>query len=146
LALLVATATTWGENIIMPNYENEAETFSPSSIADHLYGVMNWTGETGWSTQAWLPNSPDFSPLADRGDSVHLQIFPQDNRWEPWQIPGKLGDCVAHARVDKGFRFVGVTYQTYAGAIPAWYDCGAFMHSSFPGNLIGHGEWGTWYK
>lgn len=146
LSLLTVTAQVWGENTIIPNYEDEAHNFSPSVVADYLYGVLNWTGETGWSTQAWVPNDPDFALLARRGDSVLLQIFPQDNRWEPWQIPTKLGDCVAHARVDKEFRYVGVTYQTYAGATPSWYDCESFMHSTFPGNLIGHGEWGNWYR
>lgn len=142
LSLLMTTAVSWGEDTILPNYENEAGTFSPEQVADYLYGYANWDGLTGWSTQAWLPNDPDFMPLVE--DPVLLQIFAADNRWEPWQIPIKLGDCVAHAR-DKGFTYVGVTYQTYGGAQPSWYDCGAFMHSTFPGNVIPHGDWPIWY-
>jgi len=144
LALLVLTAQSWGENTIIPNYENEAETFSPSLLTDHLYGVMDWDGDTGWSTQAWLPNDVDYTPFRVQ-DPALLQIFPKDLRWEPWQIQSKMGDCVWHAR-EKGFRYVGVTYQTYGEAVPSWYDCESHMHSTFPGNLIAHGQWGEWYR
>lgn len=143
LALLVSTALVWNESIILPNYEDEADTFPPSLLADHLYGVMDWDGQTGWSTLAWLQNNPDYTPLTERGDSALLQIFPEDNRWEPWQIESKMGDCVAHAR-DKGFTYVGVTYQTN-DAVPTWYDCESHQHSTFPGNVINHGEWDKWY-
>lgn len=142
LALLVTTAQVWGADTILPNYEDEADTFAPADVADHLYNVLDWDGQTGWSTQAWLPNDPDFTAL--NRDPVLLQIFPTDAGWEPWQIETKLGDCVEHARA-KGFAHVGVTYQTYADATPGWYDCGAFCHSTFPGNSIGSGQWGAWY-
>lgn len=144
LSLLISTAQAWGTDTILPNYENEAERFSPAAVADYLYGYADWDGLTGWSTQAWLPNRPDFTPL--NKDPVLLQIFPQDNRWDPWEIPQKLGDCVAHARNDKGFTYVGVTYQTFGGANPSWYDCESFMHSTFSGNLIQPGQWGSWYR
>lgn len=142
LSLLKGTAQSWGEDTILPNYEDECETFPPDQVADYLYGSLGWGGNTGWSTLAWLANDPDFTAIND--DPVLLQIFQKDNRWEPSQIPTKLGDCVAHAR-GKGFTYVGVTYQTYADALPSWYDCGAFMHSTFPGNVIAHGEWDKWY-
>jgi hypothetical protein len=143
LSLLVTTAHSWGENIIIPNYEDECSSISPRSLADWLYGFLNWKGETGWSTLAWLNNDVDFRPIAR--DSALLQIFPTDARWPINEIGKKMGDCVWHAR-DKGFTYVGVTYQTYAGAQPAWYDCASCMHSTYPGNLIGHGQWGDWYQ
>ena len=149
LALLVTTAQVWGENIILPNYEDEAAHFSPSSVAEYLRGVLDWDGETGWSTLAWLLNNVDYRPFARTGDSVHLQIFPRDNRWAVHEIPQKMRDCLWHARVDMGMKYVGVTYQTFGEGVeqaqPSWYDCASYMHSTFPGNRIAHGQWGSWY-
>jgi hypothetical protein len=142
LSLLVLTAQVWGVDTIIPNYENEADTFSPAEVQNHLRNVLDWDGDTGWSTQAWLPNAPDFLPMAN--DSVLLQVFPTDNRWTVDEIEQRQGDCVAHAR-DKGFTYVGVTYQTYGSATPGWYDVASHQHSTFPGNLIQHGQWDEWY-
>lgn len=135
-------AQLWGESLILANYETEASVYAPADVQNHLRNVLDWDGDTGWSTLAWLQNDVDWSPLA--ADPVLLQIFPKDNGWTVDQIPQRLGDCVAHAR-DEGFTYVGVTYQTYAGAVPGWYDVGAFQHSTFPGNLIQAHEWPQWY-
>lgn len=148
LSLLMATAISWGENLILPNYENEAETHSPHDVAEYLYGYANWDGETGWSTQAWLPNAVDFTLISDHGDPCLLQIFPTDLRWSKdyATIKRNMGGSVYHARVDKGFNYVGVTYQTYDNATPDLFDVDSFMHSVFPGNKIGQGEWPLWFK
>jgi hypothetical protein len=79
-----------------------------------------------------------------KNDAVLLQIFPKDNRWAPIEVKQKMRDCVAHAR-EEGLWSVGVTYQTYADAQPEWYDVASFAHSTFPGNLIAHGDWPKWY-
>jgi hypothetical protein len=142
LSLLMSTTIAWGGDTILPNYEDEANVFVPEMVADWLYGFADWDGKTGWSTQAWLPNTPNFAAL--KQDPVLLQIFPKDNNWEPWQIPAKMGDCVSHAR-EKGFTYVGVTYQTYGEAVPSWYDCASYMHSTFPGNVITAAQWEEWY-
>lgn len=128
---------------IIPNYEAEASTFAPADVAEHLYGFANWDGKTGWSTLAWLQNDVDWTPLTQ--DPVLLQIFPADNGWPVSEIGPRMGDCVAHARAE-GFTFVGVTYQAYGNATPAWYDVESFQHSTFPGNVIAHGQWGSWYR
>lgn len=149
LALLIITANAWGVNTIIPNYENEANVFLPGDVAGYLYDYADWDGQTGWSTQAWVPNGPNFSRMASRGDSALLQIFPTDNRWpmDRATIDQKMADCVWHARVEKGFTYVGVTYQTYQGATPGLFDCASWQHSTFPGNVISHGQWrGTWYQ
>jgi len=145
LALLTQTAINWGENLILPNYEDEAATYAPADVANHLYNVLDWDGDTGWSSLAWLLNDVDYRPI--NHDPMLLQIFPTDNRWpfDKSVIEAKMGDCVHHARVDKGFDYVGVTYQTYSGATPAIYDCQSYMHSVFSGNHIGHGQWGDWF-
>jgi hypothetical protein len=140
LSLLVLTAQSWGVDTIIPNYEDEAGRFSPMDVQNHLRNVLDWDGYTGWSTQAWLPNDPDFRPM--KYDSVLLQIFPTDNRWAVEEISQKQADCVGHAR-DKGFTYVGVTYQTYNTAVPGWYDVKSFQHSTFPGNVIS--DWPSWY-
>lgn len=143
LSLLTLTAQVWGENIIIPNYEVEAGTYSPADVQNHLRNVLDWDGETGWSTLAWLQNDVDWTPLAK--DSVLLQIFPKDNGWTVEEIPYRMADCVVHARYE-GLTYVGVTYQTYASALPAWYDVASYQHSTFPGNVIAHGEWDDWYQ
>lgn len=147
LNLLTSTAFVWNEDIIMPNYENEASTYSPEQVADYLYGYANWDGKTGWSTQGWLPNDVDFSPLGERGDPALLQIFPTDLKWDfhPVVIAQKMRDCIVHAR-QLGFTYVGVTYQTYASCYPDLFNCTDYMHSVFPGNVIAHGEWDEWFK
>jgi hypothetical protein len=143
LSLLVDTAQAWGCDTILPNYEDEASTIRPSLVAEYLYGQEDWLGHTGWSTNGWLGNDIDYTAIAD--DPVLLQIFPTDLRWDPLDIEKKMGDCVYHAR-EKGFSYVGVTYQTYANARPGWYDCASHMHSTYPGNLIAGGDWGKWYQ
>lgn len=148
LSLLMTTAESWGDKIILPNYEVEAETYSPASVADYLYGFADWDGETGWSTLAWLPNDVNFRPIADRKDPVLLQIFPKDNNWQYNYdiVHQKMGDCVYHARVDKSFDYVGVTYQTYDNISPLVFNTQDYAHSVFTGNLIGHGQWPLWYQ
>lgn len=143
LNLLISTAQVWGSDTIIPNYEVEAGWFSPAAVADYLYGYANWDGKTGWSTLAWLQNDVDWSPIVK--DPVLLQIFPKDNGWPVSEVNQKMGDCVAHAR-DEGFTYVGVTYQTYGDAVPGWFDVESHQHSTFPGNLIAHGQWGSWYR
>lgn len=56
-----------------------------------------------------------------------------------------MADCVWHAR-DLGFVYVGVTYQTYADATPAWFDVENHQHSVFTGNVIPYGEWNKWFQ
>lgn len=146
LSLLTTTAQLLEENLILPNYEAEAETYEPKDVCQYLYGDLDWDGKTGWSTLAWLQNGAGWEDIPDE-DAVLLQIFPQDNRWQVDEIKQKMGDCVAHAR-DEGRTYVGVTYQAYGvpQAQPWWYDCESYFHSTFPGNQIGHGEWSMWYK
>lgn len=144
LDLLATTALFWGEDTIVPNYEDEASVHKPESVADYLYGTLDWGGHVGWSTLAWLQNDLNWSVL--NRDPALLQIFPQDNRWSVDEIQDKQDDCVAHAR-DLGFTYVGVTFQTYGDPLkaqPDWYDLRG-SHSVFPGNVIAHGEWDNWF-
>jgi hypothetical protein len=144
LMKLVNAANAWNGKIILPNYERECETIRPDTVA-RLLKQTGWDKDTGWSTLAWLQNDVDFTPIAH--DPVLLQIFPADTHWplDYGIIKQKMGDCVWHAR-QKGFTYVGVTYQTYAGATPALFDVESYQHSVFPGNVIGHGEWPDWFQ
>lgn len=147
LALLAAVADTWNETLILPNYETEAKIYPPDMVADYLYDSVKWEGGTGWSIPGWLFNDTDYTPISDRDDPVLLQIFPTDFKWpkDYGVIKTKMGDCVEHARVDKGFTYVGVTYQTYDSATPSWFDVDSYQHSVYPGNLIQHGDWPKWF-
>lgn len=139
LGNLVFIGHQWGSEWILPNLEKEAESIAPPGFCAEVLRGLGFPGHVGWSTQAWLPNSVDFSPIAH--DPVLLQIFPEDNRWTPEEIPQKMTDCLRHAR-DKGFVYAGVTYQTYR-AEPSWYDLTG-VHSFFTGDDIGPGNWDKW--
>lgn len=141
LLLLADTAEAWDEVLILPNYEDEASTYPPWMVADYLDHTLNWRGEAAWSTLGWLQNDLDWTPLAQ--DPVLLQIFQKDMGWPVDEIAKKQADSVYHAR-EKGFTYVGVTFQTYAGAQPGWYNLEG-THSVYPGNLIQHGEWDDWF-
>ena len=138
---LINIARIWGCDTIMPNYENEAERYPPI-LAKETIKDAGWTGNVGWSTQGWLPNDTDFGPIND--DPVLLQIFPQDMRFPPDQVDQKIKDCVWHARVDHGFIYVGVTYQTYGNATHDWYPLEG-THSVYPGNEIKAADWVKWF-
>jgi hypothetical protein len=144
LDMLVRTARVWNTDTILPNYEDEADVIPPNVVKLAL-DETGWTGNTGWSTQAWLPNGPDFTAM--REDAVLLQIFPTDLNWpkDYGIIKKNMGDCVYHAR-DKGFTYVSVTYQTYDDATPGIFDVDSYMHSVYPGNEIQHGEWPQWFQ
>jgi hypothetical protein len=141
LRTLVETARSWNVNFILPNYEKEAEWCEPNTVAALLKGT-GWKGNTGWSMQGWLPNDVDYSPIND--DPVLLQIFPEDLKWDVDDIPSKMSDCVYHARVDHGFMYCGVTYQSYRDAEASWYDC-EIDHSVFTGNTISPEDWKDWF-
>ncbi|MEM3097518.1 MAG: hypothetical protein QXU32_02215 [Nitrososphaerales archaeon] len=142
LTNLVATAKSWGSRYILPNYEKEAETFSPEVVKKEL-DKLGWTGLVGWSTEGWLPNNVDYSPI--NKDPVLLQIFPEDMRLphDPSVINKTMLDCVKHARIDKGFTYVGVTYQTYRISSKMFDLKGT--HSLFTGDYVSaNNEWPWW--
>lgn len=127
--------STWG----ILNLEDELKDgVSPAAVAGLL---DDFDVEVGISSVAWLYNDVDFSPLAEL--PMLLQVFAQDNRWEPAELERKQRDCVTHAR-DKGFTYVGVTFQTYGEAEPDWYVYHDGTRSYFTGDDIGAGQWEAW--
>lgn len=140
-ARMAGAADAWGSGWILPNYENEADSTLPPLEAAEALDASGWTGRVAWSTQGWLPNTPDYSPM--NSDPVLLQIFPEDMRWAPEDIAQKQADCVRHARADKGFDHVGVTYQAYR-ASPNWFDLSG-NHSIFPGDGKSASDWSAWF-
>lgn len=150
---LIFAAILWGCDTIMPNYEKEAETISPAEVIEQLDQTI-WEGNVGWSMQGWVPNGVDYSPITIRNHPVLLQIFPadmyaifpDDTRHDPEYVAKVTGDCVYHARMDKGFQYVGVTWQTYGDMRSGDFDCHSFQHSTFPGNLLARQDWAGWYQ
>jgi hypothetical protein len=150
---LVFVATLWGCDTIMPNYEIEAETIPPNQVMQVL-DTTGWNGNVGWSMLGWLQNAVDYSPMTQRDQPVLLQIFPTDmhsifpgdTRHDSEYVAKVTADCVWHARMDKGFQYVGVTWQTYGDMRSGDFDCHSFQHSTFPGNLIARHEWAGWYQ
>jgi hypothetical protein len=135
-------ANAWGSGWILPNYENEADSTLPPTEAARALAECGWAGRVGWSTQGWLPNAVDFSPIND--DPVLLQIFPEDMRWgsDPAVIKEKTGHCITHAR-NHGFDHVGLTFQAYRSSYN-WFDLSG-NHSIFPGDGKTASEWAAWF-
>lgn len=123
------------------NLENELETTCPpNKVAEVMADFPDLV--VSFSCNGWLPNDVDFRPIAHR--PVLLQLFPTDMKRNPTELPQLELDCRKHA-ADKGFKFIGITAQTYAGAQPSWY---AYMnerpHSFYTGDDIGAGNWAAW--
>jgi len=95
-----------------------------------------------FSTGAWLMNDVVYTPIAHR--PVLLQLFPTDMKRDPSELPQIELDCRKHAR-DKGFRYIAITCQTYAGAQPGWYAYqGSTPRSLYTGDDVGAGNWAAW--
>lgn len=106
-------------------------------VIDEYPGVA-----VSFSTGAWLMNAVDYTPIAHR--PVLLQLFPTDMNRSPTELPQLEIDCRAHARA-KGFRYIGITCQTYATAQPSWYAyMGTRPRSLYTGDDIGAGNWAAW--
>lgn len=137
---LVNIGRIWKSKWILPNYEKEAERFAPS-LARSILNDTDWEGLTGWSTLGWLLNDVDYSPICN--DPALLQIFPEDMKFPPEMVDEKVSDCVYNARVNHGFTYVGVTYQSYRSS-HTWFDCD-ITHSVFTGNTIPASDWDLWF-
>lgn len=136
LQTIYQACDAWGENGI-PNVETEFERIFPP---DELAAEIDHRIE-GLSSVAWLYNAVNFTPVAHL--PLLLQIFKTDNRWTVDEIEKRQADCVLHAR-EKGFTYVGVTFQTYGGAQPSWYAYHSGTRSYFTGDDIGGGQWAPW--
>jgi len=124
------------------NIEDEFQTaVDPNDLAALLDDSEVRLDEIGLSSVAWLYNDVDFSPLS--AYPMLLQLFPTDMRRDPADLEQIQADCVVHAR-DKGFTYVGVTFQTYAGARPEWYAYYEGARSLYTGDDVGAGNWGAW--
>jgi hypothetical protein len=127
------------------NIEDEfKDVCAPAKVAELVfeYSIHDAAFDVGISTVGWLYNDCTFLPLSNL--PVLLQVFAADNKWAPAELQKRQAECVTHAR-DKGFTYVGVTYQTYAGAKPEWYAfAGGATRSWFTADDIGGGRWGAW--
>jgi hypothetical protein len=102
-----------------------------------------------FSTGGWLMNDVDYAPIAHR--PVLLQVFAQDLKRPPAELPKVTADCIAHAH-DKGFKHVGVTCQAYGEegvgygrAEAEWYSfLGLKPRSIYTGDDVGAGNWPSW--
>lgn len=119
-------------------FQNDVE---PGMLAETIEAADVKLDEVAISSVAWLYNDVDFSPLAEY--PMLLQLFPTDMRRAPADLEQIQADCVAHAR-DKGFTYVGVTFQTYGAAEPEWYAYYEGTRSLYTGDDVGAGNWGAW--
>ncbi len=136
---VLSTAKQNAVGLAILNIENEFETVLPPDEVMREIRASGFEGEVAISTVSWLYNATDFRPLGHL--SFLLQIFPEDNRWDPATLPQKQADCVFHAR-DMGVTYVGVTLQTYR-ADPAWFVYQRGTRSLYTGDDVG-AEWDAW--
>jgi hypothetical protein len=137
---LLALAESLGSRRCILNIEDEFKADLPPSLVASRVAQYE-IADVAISTVAWLYNDVDYRPLTHL--PVLLQIFPQDNRWDPSELEQRQADCVRHAR-EKGFRYVGVTFQAYGGAQPEWYAYHRGPRSLYAGDDVGAGRWEAW--
>ena len=125
---------------VIANLEDELKDVLPPNKVAATFSMFDQMN-IALSCPGWLYNDINYGALGRL--PVLLQIFPQDAHWSFDQLEGKQDDCVEHARA-KGFTWVGVTYQTYGGALPAWYSFNQGTRSYFTGDDIGAGNWEAW--
>jgi hypothetical protein len=123
----------------IPNLETELEGTLPPALVGEICAQYPAVDVVGWSCMGWLQNSPDFSPMTHR--PVLLQLFATDMRRDPAELPQIQKDCVLHAR-HKGFKNVGVTYQTYGDATKYWYAYWQGIRSYYTAEDMG--SWDDW--
>jgi hypothetical protein len=134
--LEIAAARGW---YAIANLEKELEGALPAEVAGPMIARYPEL-EVAISTEGWLYENVSWRAFA--GCPVLLQLFPADMHRDPDELPDIQVDCVRRAR-DFGFRNVGVTYQTYHGADPAWYAFWPGVRSYYTGDDIG-GSWDAW--
>jgi hypothetical protein len=140
---LLELADLFASRVIL-NIEDEFKDVLPPSLVASLlrdYTLQASALDVGISTVGWVYNSVDYEPLGDY--PVLLQLFAADMRRDPAELEQIQADCVAHAR-DKGFTYVGVTFQTYGDAEPGWYAYHKGTRSYYTSDDIGGGQWGPW--
>jgi hypothetical protein len=140
---IVHAGQQWGSPAVILNLEVEALTNMPPSRCKQTLVSAGWTGEYGVSTEAWLYDWPavDWQPLVEPTSSALLQMYPEDAKRDPSEIPSWQASCVAHAR-DYGFRYVGVTFQAWRSD-PDWFDRSTDYSIAY-GDDIGPGNWAPW--
>lgn len=114
---IVATAVAWNTKYVIIDAEKELDNGFITS--DDIALALADFPDAAISTEAWLYFNVDWWPLTEW--PVLLQIYPEENRLTPEQIPQFQADCVRHAR-QRGFLYVGVTFPTYHGSQPTWYN------------------------
>jgi hypothetical protein len=126
--------------------EDEFKTKSPAVYEKEILAARAAhpsTREIVLSTVGWLYNDVDYTAIAHR--PVLLQVFATDMHRLPSELQQVTNGCISHAR-SKGFVDIGVTFQTYAGALPSWYTFwGSKPRSLFTGDMVGSGQaWPQW--
>lgn len=124
---------------VLLNVEDEFQGgVSPTAVATILRDFPDL--QPAISTVGWVYNNVDYSPLA--AVPALLQLFMQDMRRDPADLEQIQKDCCLHAR-ERGFVYLGVTYQTYGAAKPEWYEFWKGPRSYYSGDDIG-GSWADW--
>lgn len=147
LKYLVDTATSWGSTRLIPNLEKwfdgtvwREPDLPPPLVADYLDSY--WDGEVGISTEAHLYNAVDWSPFTSRGYVAMLQMFWEDAKRNPGDMAAWIAAEVLHARINAGFTYVAVSYQTVRSD-PWWYDRTG-TYNLYTADNVGAGNWANW--
>jgi uncharacterized protein YraI len=131
---------------VILNIEDEFKATPPAIWEQRIKAVKaahpTYTREIVISTVGWVYNDVNYLPIGHR--PVLLQVFPSDMHRDPSELPLVTPACIAHAK-QKGWRDVGVTFQTYADAQPSWYDFYSRAYSLFHGDGVGaQSAWNRW--
>jgi hypothetical protein len=141
---LVQAARAWGSLGIIVNLEIEAKDSMPPARVRGVLDALAWDGEVGVSTEAHLYDYPlvEWVPLTGPKYTALLQMYPEDARQDPANIPAWTAQCVRHARAS-GYTYVGVTYQCWRSD-PNWYDRRGTYSLAYGDDVPGTGGWAAW--
>jgi hypothetical protein len=141
---LVLAAREWGSLGIIVNLEIEAKDSMPPSRVRGVLDDLAWDGEVGVSTEAHLYDYPlvEWVPLTGPKYTALLQIYPEDGRVHPENVPQWQATQVRHARAS-GYTYVGVTYQCWRSD-PNWFDRRGTYSLAYGDDVAGTGGWGAW--
>lgn len=143
LDFICKTAVNWGVPAAIINVETEIKKPEDGGlvVAEDVADALKRHGlnEAAVSTESFLYDI-NWLPLVDW--PVLLQIYPEDNRVDPANLPYEMAIRVRRARA-YGFRHVGVTYQAWRSD-PDWYDRSGHAWNLAFGDDVGAGNWYRW--
>lgn len=130
-----------GSDFCVLNIENEFETTLKPPVVAQAIVDSRYTDPIMIDTVGWLYNATVYTPLVHL--PLMLQVYQEDMKFPPEQLPKKVDDCLWHAR-EKGFTDIAVQFQSYRADPSMYAFWGSKPRNFFTGNVCGAEGWAKW--